>query len=340
MIKPLGKNCTFVRIMNPALLILSMLISVVPLTCYADPYPCDINGDQKLGIEEALYILQEFSGVFTGDSDEILDCGEPDFTITASGNLSAVAKRYILCRVNEIRSQVALGAVADDGTNGYWPVATNMKRVKWDSDLATVAQDYASQCVYGHNDNREQDYWVLTGMADPAVGENIAARWTGGALSSAAAIAALESAFSGWNGEHNLWHYDTINNDSWNSGIGHFTQHVWADTLEVGCGQAWCPGGTWSCDPSIDCSGMSSSWNMVYTVCNFYHAGNWWGEHPYMSGNEVCTEDRQSGDSCENGLITPVDYHSGIDFECDINGDGKRGLEELLETLQIISGHL
>ena len=181
---------------------------------------------------------------------------------------------------------------------------------------------------------------ILTGLEDPPVGENIAAQWTSGPLGSPAAIAALESAFSGWNGEHDLWHYDTINNNSWNSGIGHFTQHVWADTLEVGCAQAWCPAGTWSCDSSINCSGISSSWNMIYTVCNFYVAGNWWAAYPYVAGSDVCTEDFQAGDTCENGLITPADYHSGFDFECDVNGDGTMGLEELLEALQIISGHL
>ncbi len=334
------KRGTFQKIIYPLPVVVMMLTFMSPLTGSADPYPCDVNGDQKLGLEEALYILQDFSGAFAADSDEVLDCGEPDFTIIESGNLSIAAKRYILCRINEIRSQLALGTIADDGTNGQWPVAANMKRMKWNADLATVAQNYASQCVYGHNDNRGLDYGALTGMPDPSVGENIAAQWTSGSLGSSAAIAALQSAFSGWNGEHDLWHYDTINNNSWNSGIGHFTQHVWADTIEVGCGQAWCPSYTWSCDPSINCTGISNSWNLIYTVCNFYIAGNWWGAYPYESGGEVCTEGLEAGDSCENGLITPADYHSGIDFECDVNGDGRMGLEELVEALQIISGHL
>lgn len=323
---------------NSSLMTLVLLVSLAPLSAHAEPYQCDVSGDDRLGLEEAVYLLQHFSGAFAGGSHEVLDCGEPDFEITESGDLSVDAKRYILCRMNEIRSQVALGTIIDDGTDGTWPVATNMKRMKWDENLATVAQNYADECNYGHNSSRGTDYAVLSGLIGPAVGENIAAQWTTGSLGSASALMSLESAFSGWNGENDLWHYDTINNSSWGTGFGHFTQHVWAVTTNVGCGQAWCPGGTWSC--ASGCDTIPSSWNMVFTVCNFYTAGNYWGQSPYESGIDVCTEDLQAGDTCENGLITPADYQDGLGFECDINGDNALGLEELIEALKILSGHL
>jgi hypothetical protein len=207
-------------------MMLVLLVSLAPLSAPAEPYQCDVSGDDKLGLEEAVYLLQHFSGAFTAGSHEVLDCGEPDFEITESGDLSVDAKRYILCRINEIRSQVALGTISDDGTNGTWPVATNMKRMQWDENLATVAQNYADECNYGHNSSRGTDYAALSGLDGPAVGENIAAQWTSGSLGSTNALMSLESAFFGWNGENDLWHYDTINNSSWGTGFGHFTQHA------------------------------------------------------------------------------------------------------------------
>ena len=260
---------------------LFVIVTLWSTSVFCEPYQCDIDGDDRLGLEEAIYVMHHFSGAFTGGSHDILDCGNPDFEITESGNLSTDAKNYILCRVNEIRSQVALGEVADDGSDINWPVAANMNRMRWDEDLATVAQNYADACNYGHNSSRGTDYAALTGLTGPAVGENIAARWTSWPTGSSEAINALETAFSGWNGEHDDWHYDTINDDSWNSGFGHFTQHVWANTTRVGCGQAWCRDG---------------NLYMVFTVCNFYTAGNYWGQYPYLSGNEVCTEGLQAGD--------------------------------------------
>lgn len=321
-------------------LMLLLLVCLVPLSAHAEPYQCDVSGDDRLGLEEAIYLLQHFSGAFVGGSHEVLDCGEPDFEITASGSLGTDAKRYILCRINEIRSQVALGTIEDDdGSDGGWPVATNMQRMQWDETLATVAQNYADECNFGHNPDRNSDYGVLLGVTgQPSVGENIAARWSSRTTDSAAALAAVETAFSGWNGENDLWHYDTINNSSWASGFGHFTQHVWAATTMVGCGQAWCPGYTWSCDSG--CDSLPANLNMVLTVCNFYIAGNWTNYYPYTSGSDVCADDVQTGDSCENGLITPADYDDGLGFACDVNGDNVLGLEELIEALRVLSGHL
>jgi hypothetical protein len=46
----------------------------------------------------------------------------------------------------------------------------------------------------------------------------------------------------------------------------------------------------------------------------------------------------QTGDTCENGLITPIDYTTGLDYECDVDGDGELGLDEVISALQILSG--
>jgi hypothetical protein len=291
-------------------------------------YQCDINDDRRLGLAEAIYFLQTISGTRAGGAGTVLNCGVPAYGIAGSGILDSAAQRYILCRMNQIRSETALGLTPDDGTNGFYPPAADMQHMRWDEDLATVAREYAAQCAYGHNPNRSNKFADLTGIVTPAVGENIAASGISWAIGSAEAVAAIETAFSDWNNESTLWHYDTINNDSSAAGIGHFTQNIWAATTRLGCGQAWCPN-----TPIGD-----SNYNVIFTVCNFYPAGNIWNRHPYQSGNEPCSSASPPENSCENGLVTPADDDAGISFKCDINGDERIGLEEVIDALRILSG--
>jgi hypothetical protein len=96
----------------------------------------------------------------------------------------------------------------------------------------------------------------------------------------------------------------------------------------VGCGQAWCPNGY----PG------NSSLNMIFTVCNYYTAGNYRGQYPYDDGAAVCTEDLQPGDACVNGLVTPADYVDGLGYECDVDGDGKLELGEVVDALKTVTG--
>ena len=294
---------------------------------FSENYQCDVNGDNLLGLAEAVNFLRDVSGMLSDGPLAVLECGEPTFEITGSGVLSTEAKRYILCRMNQIRSQTALGIIEDDGTSNYYPIAANMQRMQWDEDLATVANDHAAQCIYEHNPDRNTEYAVLTGIVNPAVGENIAASGISWTIGSTEAVDAIKTAFAGWNGESTLWHYDTINDDSWVAGIGHFTQNIWANTTRVGCGQAWCPDG-WP----------DGGYNMIFTVCNYYTAGNYWNNYPYQSGDEVCSADLHPGDRCENGLVSPEDYITGLVYECDVNGDGLLGLEEVINVLRVLSG--
>ncbi len=291
-------------------------------------YQCDINDDQRLGLAETIYFLQTISGTPAGGAGTVLSCGEPAYDIPGSGILNPDAQRYILCRMNQIRSETALGVTPDDGSSGFYPVAADMQRMRWDEDLATVAREYAAQCAYGHNPNRHNDFAELTGIVGPRVGENIAGTGISWTIGSTEAVAAIETAFNNWNGESTLWHYDTINDDSWAAGIGHFTQNIWAATTRVGCGQAWCPNGY----PG------NSNFNLLFTVCNFYPAGNYSGQYPYQSSTEVCTTASPPENTCENGLVTPVDYDAGISFECDVNGDERIGLEEVINALRTLSG--
>lgn len=109
-------------------------------------YQCDIDDDQRLGLAESIYFLQAISEAHAGGSDTILNCSAPVYAIPGSGTLNPAAQRYILCRMNQIRSETALGMRPDDGTSGFYPLAADMQRMRWDEDLATVAREYAARC--------------------------------------------------------------------------------------------------------------------------------------------------------------------------------------------------
>ncbi|MBE0586085.1 MAG: CAP domain-containing protein [Desulfofustis sp.] len=306
----------------------TLIVYILSPSLLSAGYQCDINGDYRLGLAETIAFLQTISGANAEGPETVLICGTPTYDITASGILNPAAQHYILCRMNQIRSETALGLTPDNGSSDFYPLAADMQRMRWDENLATVARLYAAQCIFEHNSNRHDDYAGLTGIVDPVVGENIAGTGISWTIGSTEAVEAIEAAFDGWNDESTLWYYDTMNDNSWAAGIGHFTQNVWASSTRVGCGQAWCP------NRSLD----GSNYNVIFTVCNFYPTGNYWGHYPYQSSSEVCSNASPPDNTCENGLVTPNDYDAGIPFECDVNGDERIGLEEVINALRILSG--
>ena len=305
----------------------------------AQTYACDVDGDGVLGLAEAINILQDLGGFFAGGQYESLECGSPTAEITNPGTLSQDAKRYLLCQLNAVRSRTALGQSPASG-GGTHPVATNMQRLMWDEDLATVASNFAAQCNYTHNSSRTSEYRAL--LTDPPaelyVGENIYASsvdpsvfsyiWSGDNYG----IAGAETS---WSSESEFWTHDTTYGSSeCDTGevCGHYTQNVWAKTTKVGCGYHNCEEGL------VGASGFHT-----FVVCNFAQGGNSGSKSVYLSGThitDVCSEEINPSDGCENGLITPDDYSSGVAYECDIDGDDIRGMEELLEALRVISGYL
>lgn len=321
-----------------AQIVVGFMLTAFCGTASAGFYKCDVDGDSKLGLGEMIYYLQEISGLLAGGRLETMECGEPVADITNPGTLSSEAKRYILCQLNAVRSRTALGQSPAYG-GGDHPVATNMQRLQWDENLAAVASNYADNCNYSHNGNRTDEYASL--LANPPsglyVGENIYASsvspsafsyiWSGDNYG----IAGAEIS---WSSESANWVYgSTYNNSSCPGGdnvCGHYTQNVWARTTKVGCGYYNCT------------SGLTNASNMkTFVVCNFETGGNYSDRSVYLSGStvdDVCNEETGPGDSCENGLITPVGYSSGIAFECDINGDGLLGLEEVVNALAVITG--
>lgn len=129
-----------------------------------------------------------------------------------------------------------------------WVAAHNKYRAKhcappltWSPKLAQIAQSWANtmkknNCAFEHSGNE-------------TVGENLAGG-TAGALDTEATVAM-------WYDEVKLYKFGS---GGFSMNTGHFTQLVWTDTRQVGCGH-------------VTCNGME-----LY-VCNYDPPGNWEGQY-------------------------------------------------------------
>lgn len=118
--------------------------------------------------------------------------------------------------------------------------------LRWSDELAAGARAWAQRCEFRHSDtNYGENLGARTDNADPAA---VVADWAAEAQ-----------------------HYDH-RRDRCASGqvCGHYTQVVWRDTTEIGCGVARC---------NNDGPFGGGQWFMW--VCNYAPAGNWKGERPY-----------------------------------------------------------
>lgn len=183
----------------------------------------------------------------TSDSQDAADASDSDGDASELGPLAQ--------RALDLHNGARLGSLNPTPNPSLPPVT-------WDDELASVAQDYAELCIWGHNGNRSSDYANSGGSG--SVGENLSAGYGASNLP-------MESFFSGWVDEADDYNYG---NNSCPAGAqcGHYTQVVWRQTTRVGCGWAQCPRLEGITDPR---------WvNVWILVCNYSPAGNN-GNRPY-----------------------------------------------------------
>ncbi len=120
--------------------------------------------------------------------------------------------------------------------------------LRWSAALSSIAQTYASQCVWGHSGRP---------------GENLYASAPWGAAQTAAADL--------WADEQSNYDYPS-NSCAAGEVCAHYTQMVWRSTREIGCGIADCSTG----------SPFGSTFpRWTYVVCNYNPPGNYSGQRPY-----------------------------------------------------------
>jgi hypothetical protein len=107
-----------------------------------------------------------------------------------------------------------------------------MKVMSYSMDLERRASAWVATCPNGHNPNHQD-------AAGNYVGENIYYSWNSNQDTTLKASVGKSSA-NAWYSEVNLFSSQDINPFSFSFSTGHYTQVVWADTTEVGCGVALC----------------------------------------------------------------------------------------------------
>jgi hypothetical protein len=131
--------------------------------------------------------------------------------------------------------------------------------MQWSPALAAEAQSWADTC--GPQDHATAE--IMKGA-----GENLAALGSTDALGDPAALA--KRAKEGWYDEEKVYDYNNpgfnMRGGSQELQTGHFTQWVWADTNELGCGVAACPNSDFP----------------MWMVCRYYPGGNGGGRDAFV----------------------------------------------------------
>ncbi|XP_068208648.1 CRISP/Allergen/PR-1-like isoform X2 [Palaemon carinicauda] len=193
-----------------------------------------------------------------------------------SEGLSAAEKTKILRIHNQYRAKVANGEETR-GNPGPQPSATDMREMVWRQELADVAQAWANTCPNEHDctDCRKilgQDYYV---------GQNLFWSWSSNEAEEW--DVALASFYDEVEYVPNTL-VDNYQSIITLTPIGHYTQLVWGETNEVGCG-AMIHG---------PCSyGLISYPVCKVYVCNYGPGGNFIGRPMYSKG--------ATASSCPNG---------------------------------------
>ncbi|XP_050701699.1 scoloptoxin SSD976-like [Eriocheir sinensis] len=186
--------------------------------------------------------------------------------------------KAILMTHNKMRMKVAMGK-EERGSPGPQPTAANMREMVWDMQLADLAQAWANQCSFSHD-----EYASRQTCKDSTIGQNLlikdsADMFNGKKLNWPRAIhewyievenhpgAAVQEFTSLMNGE---------------ATTGHYTQLAWAESNKIGCG-------------------ATQFGNQVLFVCNYAAEGNVKPQAVYMSG--------QPASHCVSG---PSTFYPGL----------------------------
>lgn len=180
-----------------------------------------------------------------------------------------------LTRHNDWRAAIANGDAVVAGETNNQPTASNMVKLVWDEDLAAVAQEHANGCDFSHSSSqaRSATYEALTGTAPGWIGENIAAAFAGPGFPMAQLRARYQDHIDSWTAELADYTYGSPGNCT---GVcGHYTQVVWANSVNLGCGIAECP----------TLTGLSGGpFTGAILVCNYLPGGNFNNQAPYQTG--------------------------------------------------------
>jgi len=195
---------------------------------------------------------------------------------TTKKDFTAAGKKLIVDKHNELRRKVARGEEKDAMAQ---PKASNMREMVWNDELAAIAQRWADQCTFGHDENRKK-------LDGTYVGQNVYMSYSFTDLDLDTIMGQMDEAVTAWYSEVYENNFDPadIKPFKFDYLTGHYTQVVWAESEELGCGQVMYKDGMYE--------------NIV--VCNYAKGGNMMRGTMYEVG-EPCSK-CPSGYSCKDDL--------------------------------------
>ena len=128
------------------------------------------------------------------------------------------------------------------GLHNQYREEHNASKLEWNETLAIAAQEHAEKCIFEHTENNPY-------------GENLVAGY-----------ANMSAAMAAWADERDMYNFD---DGKFNKETGHFTQMVWKNTTQVGCGRCFCGGGKQ--ETGGDGTDKAPGWMVV---CEYSPQGN------------------------------------------------------------------
>lgn len=137
--------------------------------------------------------------------------------------------------------------------------------VTWNATMAAAAQAWSDGC---HN---------ITHSYEPGKGENTYYSFANSADALGTPVFNYQDAVDSWYSEIQFWNFTSGMNlqQFADADSGHFTQLVWTDTMQIGCGGTSCPGPT-------STPGFEDYTYGYVVVCQYYPPGNVNGPDNYI----------------------------------------------------------
>jgi len=177
--------------------------------------------------------------------------------------MTNAGKAATLAKHNELRRRVAKGEEPGQ------PGAGDMRELVWDEELEAIAQRWADQCTFEHDETRGR-----TMLDGTRIGQNLHISPDPFEMDQDGLDAAFDSIVQGWYNEVGLFDSSNINQFAFSQATGHYTQLVWADTDKLGCANVY----------FNDTSHTSIPYYKNLVVCNYAIGGNILGGSIYSQG--------------------------------------------------------
>lgn len=158
-----------------------------------------------------------------------------------------------------------------EGLHNDYRAEHNGTELEWNVTLAAAAANHAEMCIFEHTENNPY-------------GENLVAGY-----------ANMSASLAAWADERDLYDW---NNPKFDEKTGHFTQMVWTNTTQFGCGRCYCGGG--GLETGGDGTDKAPGWMVV---CEYSPPGNFEGQFKenVLKGSYV--KGAASGLVAQSGLV-------------------------------------